>query len=136
MTLTNQFCSFKGESQFLEPYGNRNRIYRQRKPWRLRWVDRVDAKLTHIAAGNGFSLFATAGTKDLKGHQLFGTGMNVQSQIGVHRMPSGEAYKYIIEPVLIHLPFQQTEMKDLKILDISCGNKHFYKQTFESFKFR
>ena len=66
-------------------------------------------------------MIATSGTKHLKGHRVFGTGINTQSQIGVHKTNKGDAYKYIIEPALIELPFQENEMKNLKILDISCG---------------
>lgn len=85
-------------------------------------MDRLDATLTNVACGSGFSLIATSGTKQLKGHHLFGTGMNTQSQIGHHLTNKGDAYKYIIEPALIELPFEQNELKKLKILDISCGN--------------
>ena len=53
-----------------------------RKPWRLRWADRIDADVTHVACGNGFSLIGIKDSKTLKGHQLFGTGINTQSQIG------------------------------------------------------
>lgn len=108
----------------MRPYPNRNRVYRQRKPWRLRWVDRVDAEMTHVACGSGFSLMATASTKHLKGHNLFGTGMNTQSQIGYHATSNGDAYKYIIEPALIELPFERDQLKKLKIQDISCGKNN------------
>jgi hypothetical protein len=53
-----------------------------RKPWRLRWADRIDADVSHVACGNGFSLIAIRDSKDIKGHHLFGTGINTHSQIG------------------------------------------------------
>jgi len=47
--------------------------------------------------------------------------MNTQSQIGHHVTKKGDAYKYIIEPALIEIPFEQSDLKKLKILDVSCG---------------
>ena len=90
----------------------------------MRWVDRVDAEVKHVACGNGFSLIAISNSKHLKGHNLFGTGINTQSQIGVHKTSNGEAFKYIIEPALINLPFNSQEQRSLKILDIACGRVH------------
>jgi len=78
-----------------------------------------------VACGSGFSLIATSGTKGLKTHTLFGTGMNTQSQIGHHVTKGGDPYKYIIEPALIQLPFEQSDFKKLKILDVSCGKLFF-----------
>lgn len=97
---------------------------RQRKPWRLRWVDRHKADLTHIACGNGFSLFSISNSINLKGHNLFGTGMNTYSQIGVHEGRPGDFLKYIIQPALIQLPIEQSDKKKLRILDITCGRVH------------
>ena len=54
-----------------------------RKPWRLRWSDRIDADVTHVACGNGYSLIAIKDSKFLKGDHLFGSGINTQSQIGL-----------------------------------------------------
>ena len=75
-----------GEPQFIEPLAGTQlaNVVQQRTPWRLRWVDRMDAEVSHVACGNGFSLIAISDAKELKGHHLFGTGMNTHSQIGVH----------------------------------------------------
>ena len=89
----------------------------------MRWVDREDADLTNIACGNGFSLIAVSGCKNLKGHNLLGTGMNTQSQLGVHGT-GDKSLKYIIEPQIIHLPFTLQEKKTLRILEITCGRVH------------
>ncbi len=114
-----------GEPQFLRPLKeNQNRIYKMRKPWRLRWVDRINADLTHVACGNGFSLISISNSKTLRGHNLFGTGMNTQSQIGVHEASNGDKFKYIIEPALIELPLLKEEREKLKIIDMSCGRSH------------
>lgn len=114
-----------GESSFLKPkFKIDTPKYHQRKPWRLKWADRVDADPIHVACGNGFSLIATSSTQDLKGHHLFGTGMNTESQIGVHEVKKGEKLKYIIEPAIIDLPFDRASDKKLKILDITCGRAH------------
>lgn len=50
--------------------------------------------------------------------------MNTNSQIGVHETFTGDAFKYIIEPAKIDLPFTNDVYKKLKILDISCGRVH------------
>lgn len=114
-----------GEPQFLRPLkDNQNRIFRMRKPWRLRWVDRINADLSHVACGNGFSLIAISNSNTLRGHNLFGTGMNTQSQIGVHEASNGDKFKYIIEPALIELPILKQEREKLKIIHISCGRSH------------
>jgi alpha-tubulin suppressor-like RCC1 family protein len=94
------------------------------KPWRLKWVDRTSAELTHVACGNGFSLIAISKSKHEKGHCLYGTGMCTESQIGVHEETKNEYYKYIIQPVKIDLPFDSNSESKLKILDISCGRAH------------
>jgi alpha-tubulin suppressor-like RCC1 family protein len=95
------------------------------KPWRLRWVDKESAELTHVACGNGFSLFSISNCKSQRGHALYGTGMNTQSQIGVHEISKDNFYKYIIRPVRIPLPFEtHTDRSRLKILDIACGREH------------
>ncbi len=119
-----------GEPRFLRTSnGSQNKILRMRKPWRLRWVDRIDADLTNVACGNGFSLIAISNSKTLKGHNLFGTGMNIQSQIGVHEVSNGDKLKYIIEPALIELPLLKEEHQKLKIFDISCGRSHSFVLT-------
>lgn len=110
----------------------------------MRWVDRINAEVKHIAAGNGFSLISISDSRFLKGEHLFGTGINTQSQIGiikffkyilsyivilliilgVHETSNGKVFRYIIEPAKIELPFKLEEYKKLKILDIACGRAH------------
>jgi RCC1-like G exchanging factor-like protein len=114
----------KGEPQFLRPLTDKNRIFRQRKPWRLRWADRNNADLTNVACGNGFSLIAVSGARHLKGHHLFGTGMNTESQIGFHQTSKGDIFKYIIEPALIELPIDRNKSDKFRIIDIACGRAH------------
>lgn len=79
---------------------------------------------THVACGNGFSLIAIKNSKTLKGHNLFGTGMNTESQIGVHQAKNGKMYKYVTEPMLIDLPIEKEQKKALKIVDVTCGRAH------------
>lgn len=112
----------------LEPSKARKQIFTQRRPWRLKWIDKHNADVTRVACGNGFSMFAISGSKLHKGghHYLFGMGMNTQSQIGVHE-DNGQKLKYIIRPVEILLPFDKkpgSGENKLKILDISCGRAH------------
>ena len=110
----------------MEPDNKPYPTIRVNRPWRLRWVDKENAQLTHVACGNGFSLIAISGSKTHRGHHLFGTGMCTQSQIGVHEASQGKFYKYIIRPVKIDLPFDDTSKKNIKILDIACGREHSY----------
>jgi hypothetical protein len=42
----------------------------------------------------------------------------------VHETSNGTAFRYIIEPAKIELPFNLDEYKKLKILDITCGRAH------------
>ena len=42
----------------------------------------------------------------------------------MHETSSGDAFKYIIEPAKIDLPFTIDVYKKLKILDIACGRVH------------
>lgn len=111
-----------GEPQFLRPLNKLSRVYRVRKPWRLRWCDRTDARVLNVACGNGFSLMVVAGDTRYKGDKLYGTGMNTQSQIGVHKVSNNESLKYLIEPGLIHLPFDKPY--DVKIRGVACGRTH------------
>ncbi len=64
---------------------------------------------------------AVAGDTRFKGDKLYGTGMNTQSQIGVHRIGS-DSLKFVIQPGLIHLPFNKPH--DARINSISCGRAH------------
>ncbi|CAF0712896.1 unnamed protein product [Brachionus calyciflorus] len=113
-----------GEPEFIEPTRNQARVYTQRKPWRLRWIDKNKADVTNVACGNGFSLFSISNSIHFKGHNLFGTGMNTQSQIGVHEGKNGDFFKYIIQPVHIQLPIDRQMNEKFRILDITCGRVH------------
>jgi alpha-tubulin suppressor-like RCC1 family protein len=109
----------------LDPPENCNPILRQRKPWRLRWADRKNADVKHVACGNGFSLIVASNLSTQRGsHCLLGCGLNSHSQIGVHKSKSNEPYKFIIEPTLIDLNIPLSEQSKLRIRDISCGRAH------------
>lgn len=113
----------QGESEFLVPTRGQYQILRQRKPWRLKWIDKQHADPIHVACGNGFSLFSISGSVDFKGHHLFGMGMNTESQIGVHE-ENNKKLKYVISPSKIDLPFNPDQASKLRIIDISCGRAH------------
>lgn len=95
-----------------------------RRPWRLRWVDKNRVDVTHVACGNGFSLIAASGTLSHKAHQLFGTGINTDSQVGVHQVAKSDYLKYVIQPARIDLPFTLEQSASLRILDVACGRAH------------
>ena len=61
------------------------------------------------------------GDSKFKGDRLYGTGMNTQSQIGVHKV-GGNTLKFLIQPALIHLPFNNPH--EVKIHSVSCGRAH------------
>jgi alpha-tubulin suppressor-like RCC1 family protein len=120
-----------GEKQFLRPdQKDVPKVYRVRKPWRLRWVDLTNAKVVQVACGNGFSLLVVAGDSKYFGDRLYGTGMNSCSQIGVQKVgSSSDALKYLIQPALINIPFEKPHQ--IKILNISCGRAHSIVNTNE-----
>jgi hypothetical protein len=129
LSINRELGRNKGEPEFLEPSKPRMQIFHQRRPWRLRWVDKYHADVNHVACGSGFSLFSISGSSEHRTghHELFGMGMNTQSQIGVHE-ENKKHLKYIIRPAKIDLPFNLSDSSNssnrLKILDVSCGRAH------------
>ncbi|XP_071440814.1 RCC1-like G exchanging factor-like protein [Hetaerina americana] len=65
------------------------------RPSRLHFAE--THKVTDIACGYGFSAFAV----DSKEHQLFGTGINTDSQIGYHAVRRGHPLGLLLAPVPI-----------------------------------
>lgn len=77
-----------------------------------------------MACGNGFSLISISNSIHFKGHNLFGTGINTQSQIGVHQAKNGEYFKYILQPVPIQLSLDRKINEKFRINDLTCGRSH------------
>lgn len=91
-------------------------------------------QVTSVACGYGFSVFSI---KSKSGYQVFGTGLNSDSQIGKeyhielfktdsnlvndlghHAINKGHPLELIIEPVPIHLPTTD------HISQVACGRAH------------
>jgi RCC1-like G exchanging factor-like protein len=118
-----------GEKQFIRPEKNIPPVLKVRKPWRLKWVDFTDAHVTQVACGNGFSLMVVAGDSRFKGDKVYGTGMNTQSQLGIHQVGNGDYLKFIIEPNLISLPLYAPQ--SVSISRVACGRAHSLVLTSE-----
>uniref|UniRef100_A0A1B0GKG8 RCC1-like domain-containing protein n=1 Tax=Lutzomyia longipalpis TaxID=7200 RepID=A0A1B0GKG8_LUTLO len=75
-----------------------------------------------IACGYGFSLFLT---KEDKGIQVFGTGINTDCQVGFHKHggATNRPMELMIYPAPIELPKKSPEEK-LKIKSIAAGRAH------------
>ena len=69
-----------------------------------------------------------AGDSKYKGDKVYGTGMNTQSQIGIHKT-ANEALKFLIQPGLVHLPLNKPY--DVKIQNVACGRAHSIVMTNE-----
>jgi hypothetical protein len=97
LNMRDSFKKFLLKTKLFRPYRNKNPVYNQRKPWRLRWADRIHADVKHIACGNGFSLVSISNSRYLKGEHLFGTGINTQSQIGTSHFNLEGFFSKILE---------------------------------------
>ncbi|XP_067666214.1 RCC1-like G exchanging factor-like protein isoform X2 [Haliotis asinina] len=109
-----------GIQTYLRPDKRQSAIPRQKRPARLKFTDIHNIKVKSVACGYGFTMF-TARTP--KGHRLFGTGINTDSQLGFHEYPpgSGRVLDIIVEPVPISLPLLSP---DTRVQDVSCGRSH------------
>ncbi|XP_059613989.1 RCC1-like G exchanging factor-like protein [Phlebotomus argentipes] len=75
-----------------------------------------------VTCGYGFSLFLT---KDVKGVQVFGSGINTDCQIGFHKHggATNRPMHLMIYPAPIELP-KKSEDEKLKIVSIAAGRAH------------
>ncbi|KAL5014995.1 hypothetical protein ScPMuIL_009265 [Solemya velum] len=110
-----------GIKTYMKPEKNQIPLTSMHRPARLRFLDIHDIKVTDVSCGYGFTLFVT---KSRRGHRVFGTGVNTDSQIGFHEMPrnSGRILDYLIEPSMIDLPLLHPE--STRVLQVSCGRAH------------
>lgn len=69
-----------------------------------------------VAAGFGFTLYATE-------NEVFGTGINAESQIGYHEVRHDKPLGLLFAPMSIHLDAFST-VKNGKINKISAGRAH------------
>ncbi|CRL05544.1 CLUMA_CG017959, isoform A [Clunio marinus] len=90
-------------------------------PSRLQFGEKYE--VLDVAAGYGFSLFATKKTSD--NVSLFGTGINTDSQIGYHkhRGITNKPIEIMIYPAPIYLP-KLFEDEKLQAIKIAAGRAH------------
>lgn len=75
-----------------------------------------------VTCGYGFSLFLT---KEVKGIQVFGTGINTDCQVGFHKHggETNRPMELLVYPAPIELPKKSPEEK-LKITSMAAGRAH------------
>ncbi|ELU01947.1 hypothetical protein CAPTEDRAFT_158323 [Capitella teleta] len=110
-----------GQRSFITPSNPRQKPRsKQRHPHRLAYLDEIVLKTNALACGYGFTVFI--GQRDSK-PVAFGTGINTDSQLGFQEYPkkSGRILDYVIQPVGIDLPLENSETK---LLQVACGRAH------------
>ena len=76
---------FLGVKSYLKPQlRHQNMVLNQHRPARLRFMDENDFACYDIACGFGFTLFAV---KEKYRYSVYGTGINTDSQLGLHEFP-------------------------------------------------
>ncbi|XP_046383877.1 RCC1-like G exchanging factor-like protein isoform X2 [Ischnura elegans] len=92
------------------------------RPSRLHFAE--THKVTDVACGYGFSAFAV----DSKEHQLFGTGINTDSQIGYHAVRRGHPLGLLLAPVPISRfpPVHSSKggQKSDRVAGLAAGRAH------------
>lgn len=105
-----------GKKQFLKPTSGQKPIHALHKPCRLElghW------KVVDLACGYGFTLLAI---KDHEGHKVLGTGINADSQLGLHEARRGHPLEFLI--VLTPMPIPFHFPSKTKVTVIGCGRAH------------
>ena len=69
---------------YLKPQKHQTPVLSQGRPSRLRFMDENHFKVYDVACGFGFTLFALERNKKF---HVFGTGINTDSQLGLHEFP-------------------------------------------------
>ncbi|XP_070208524.1 RCC1-like G exchanging factor-like protein [Littorina saxatilis] len=110
-----------GIASYLRPEQKQKPIRRQLRPARVKFIDANHIRPYFVSCGYGFTVYAV---KSSRGLEIFGTGMNTNSQLGYHEVPrnSGRVLDYIIEPVEIYLPVEKPHAT--RVRHIGCGRAH------------
>ncbi|KAK3085852.1 hypothetical protein FSP39_009642 [Pinctada imbricata] len=97
-------------------------LLQMRRPSRLRFMDENNLEVKDVDCGYGFTLMICK--EGGKGLQLYGTGINTDSQLGFHEYPknTGRFLDYIIQPVPIKLPLHTPD--STKLLAVAGGRAH------------
>lgn len=109
-----------GISQSLKQHKKTNCLIVQR-PSRLSFGERRD--VLDVSAGYGFSVFVVKANED--GVSLFGSGINMDSQIGFHkhRGETNRPIEMLVYPAPIFLPKENSEEK-LQAVKAATGRAH------------
>ncbi|OAF69446.1 RCC1-like G exchanging factor-like protein [Intoshia linei] len=91
----------------------------QVKPYRSSFFHENDIKILSVAAGCGFSIFATK--KSNGSVAFYGCGINTDSQLGYHVLKNNNFVDYIYEPFEIRIP---QNIKISSFTSFSCGRAH------------
>jgi len=94
-------------------------------PYRCPQPDYFNLKVSHVAAGHGFSIWVNSNNRG-KLPRVVGTGLNYESQLGGIRVTDKETGEeriidVLMEPVDIDLPLTK---KISRVTQVSCGRAH------------
>ena len=79
-----QISCISGVKSYLKPQRHQAPVLGQERPARLRFMDENHFEVYDLACGFGFTLFAL---KNDKKYEVYGTGINTDSQLGLHEFP-------------------------------------------------
>ncbi|OWA52315.1 Williams-Beuren syndrome chromosomal region 16 protein-like protein [Hypsibius exemplaris] len=96
--------------------------FKKHTPTRLPFCELTGVKFRQLSCGYGFTLFVTDGP-DAQNHQLFGTGVNTDSQLGFQKsdLKGGKPVEYVIRPTPIDLPLRR---RSARVLKAAAGRAH------------
>jgi len=108
-----------GMRNYVKPVDGKPKICKQQRPANL-YFSRKN-QVIDVACGYGFTLIAVK--SDERGNdQVFGTGLNTDSQIGYHAPHRGHPLEFLIEPAPISLPLKSPN--STKVKQVACGRAH------------
>lgn len=111
-----------GIKSYLRPQKKQTAISSMNRPAQMKFFESNNMKVQNVACGYGFTLFLVDRMKGC--HEILGTGINTDSQIGYHPVDNkSERYlDYVIEPAKINLPLLHSSKT--KILNMDGGRAH------------
>lgn len=110
-----------GKPQFVKPTKGQRPLFALHKPGRL---ELKETKVTDVACGYGFTVMAV----DDKGeHRVLGTGVNGDSQLGLHQVRRGRPLEFLVSFVPLPIPLRFPHQT--KVMEVACGRAHTYVRT-------
>lgn len=108
-----------GHDKLVRPGGGYQPRPCQDKPYKTLFAEIY--KVTDVACGYGFTVFAATADKVKSDNLVFGTGINTDSQIGYQCARKGHPMSLLTEPVGIALPLSSDKTK---VVQVACGRAH------------